>query len=93
MRLHPPERIAFEVLMADRFLAPAGPARAGAFLPARRGPDPDEATAVGEKRGVDEVALIAGPHCRGVVARPAPPRHSSLRYDQRWSNSGPFHVR
>jgi hypothetical protein len=58
-------------MIADRFLAPAGPARAGAFFPALRRPHPDEAIAVGEKRGVHEVALVAGSHRRGFVARSA----------------------
>jgi hypothetical protein len=59
-------------MIADRSFAPAGPARAGAFFPSRRGPRPDEAIAVAEKRGVYQVALVAGSHRRGVVARSAP---------------------
>lgn len=66
-------RASFNFLMADRFLAPPGPTRRRAFFPTyRRARVPDVAIAVGEKRGVYEVALIAGPHRRGVVARPAP---------------------
>jgi hypothetical protein len=57
----------------DRSLPrPAGSNANGGLFPSATWTPSDETIAVGEKRGVYEVALIARPHHRGVVARPAP---------------------
>ena len=77
--------------MTDGFLATAGPPRGWPLLPARCCAHADEAIAVGEEGGVDQIALVTCLH-RGLLVTD-PPRQFSFRTIQRWSNSGAVQAR